>query len=128
MDYTSDYPSGNTAANAGQDAKAAAAEAADTIKTAAGDMAGQAQQSASKVADHIQQAGEKAVDATRAYAKDAVDSAGRKVRDMKSQLETAKTSATDYINEDPMRAVKIAAIGGALLSAALIGFTRRNRY
>lgn len=121
-----DYEPNSTAIDAGQDAKAAAIETADTIKNAAGDMAGQAQQTASKVSGQVQQAGLKAVDATRAYARDAIDSAGRKVDDVKSQLDTARTTATDYINEDPVRAVKMAAIGSALLTAVLIHMTRRS--
>jgi len=123
MDYQSNPPATDT----GEDAKAAAIEAADTIKTAAGDVAGQAQQSASKVVGQVQQASQKAMEATRAYAKDAVDSAGRKVDDMKSQLEMARASATEYINDDPVRAVKMAAIGSALLTAVLIRMTRRTR-
>lgn len=122
-----DHDNNSSTADAGHDAKAAAMETADTIKNAAGDIGGQAQQSASKVADKVQQTGQKAVDATRAYAKDAIDSAGRKVDDMKSQLDTAKTTATEYINEDPVRAVKMAAIGSALLTAVLIHMTRRSR-
>lgn len=120
-------PSSNSASNAAQDAKNSAAGAAETMKGAASDAAGQFRSSAAKAADQAQQAGAKAVDATKAYAKDAVDAAGRKVSDMKSQLETAKASATEYINDDPVRAVKMAAIGGAVLSAALVMLTRRSR-
>lgn len=122
-----DYQPNSNGADAGHEAKRATLEAADTVQTAAGDMADQAQESASKVSDKVQQAGLKAVDATRAYARDAVDSAGRKVDDMKSQLDMAKATATEYINEDPVRAVKMAAIGGGLLTALVIGLTRRSR-
>ncbi len=123
MDYQSNLSDADTA----RDAKNAALGAADAIKTAASDVAGQTQQSAIKLADQVQQAGMKAVDATRAYAKDAVDSAGRKVNDMKSQLDSAKASATDYIHDDPVRAVKMAAIGGGLLTALVLSLTRRGR-
>lgn len=122
-----EYPSNSSASNAAQDAKKSASDASDTLKGAASDAAAQLKSSASQAADQAQQAGGKAVDATKAYAKDAVDAAGRKVSDMKSQLETAKANATDYINEDPVRAVKMAAIGGAVLSAALVMLTRRSR-
>lgn len=118
-------PSANDAA---QDAKDAALETADTIKTTASDVTEQVQQSASKVVVQVQQAGTKAVEATRAYARDAVDSAGRKVDDMKSQLETIRLTATQYINEDPIRAVTIAAIGSAILTALLLSLTRRRGY
>ena len=122
-----EYQTNGNASNAAQAAKNSASDAADTVKGAASDAATQLKSSASKAADQAQQAGGKAVDATKAYAKDAVDAAGRKVSDMKSQLETAKANATDYINEDPVRAVKMAAIGGAVLSAALVMLTRRSR-
>ena len=122
-----EYQSNSAASNAAQDAKNSASDAADTIKGAASDATGQFRSSAALAADQVQQAGGKAVDATKAYAKDAVDAAGRKVNDMKSQLDSAKTNATAYINDDPIRAVKMAAIGGAVLSAALVMLTRRSR-
>ncbi|MDM0032239.1 hypothetical protein QTI33_08855 [Variovorax sp. J22P271] len=114
-----DYSSNTSAPNAGRDAKNAASDAANGVKGGA-DVPDQTRQSGSNAAGQLQQAGEKAVDATKAYAQAAVDAAGRKVSDVKSQLETAKASATEYINEDPVRAVKMAAIGGAVLSAALV--------
>lgn len=122
------YQFNPSANDAGQDARNAALDTADTIKSAAADVAGQARQSASQVASQVQQAGAKTVEATRAYARDAVDSAGRKVDDVKSQLETARATATQYINEDPVRAVTIAAIGSAILTAVLLGLTRRRGY
>jgi len=70
--------------------------------------------------------GQKAMDATRSYAKDAVDSAGRQVDDMQSRLGTARATTTEYVNDDPVRAVKMAAIAGALLTAVVIHVTRRN--
>lgn len=122
-----DYPTSSSVNDTAQDAKNAASDAVNTVKSEASDMSDQARQSASKIADQVQQAGSKAADATRAYAKDAVDSSGRKVRSMKSQLEVAKANATEYINNDPVRAVKIAAISGGLLTALLIGLTYRSR-
>lgn len=121
-----EYQSNSSASNAAQDAKNSASDAAETIKGAASDAASEFRSSAAKAADQAQQAGAKAVDATKAYAKNAVDAAGRKVGDMKSQLETAKANATEYIIDDPVRAVKMAAIGGAVLSAALVMLTRRS--
>lgn len=113
--------------NTTQDAKKSASNAVDMVKKAASDSAADLKSSTSKASEQAVQAGGKAVDATKAYAKDAVDAASRKVTDMKSQLETAKASATEYINDDPIRAVKIAAIGGAVLSAALVMLARRDR-
>lgn len=122
-----EYQPNTSAFNPAQGAKNSALEAADTVKGAASDVANQLQTSAKKAADQAQQAGGRAVDATKAYAKDAVDAAGRKVSDTKSQLETAKAHATEFINGDPVRAVKMAAISGAVLSAALVMFMRRSR-
>ena len=122
-----DYPTSTSVNDTAQAAKNAASDAVGTVKSEASDIADQAQQSASKIADQVQQAGSKAADATRAYAKDAVDSSGRKVRDMKSRLGAVKASATEYINDDPVRAVKIAAISGGLLTALVIELTRRSR-
>lgn len=122
-----EYQSNNSASHAGEDARKSASDAAATLKGAASDAASQFRSSSADLADQAQQAGGKVADATKAYAKDAVDAAGRKVSDVKSQLETAKVNATEYINDDPVRAVKIAAIGGAMLSAALVMLTRRSR-
>lgn len=105
----------------------AVAEAGQAVKTAFSEVAGQTRQSVAKAADQVQRAGAQAVDATKAYAHDAVDAAGRRVRDAKTRFEAARTGATDYIHEDPVRAVKMAAIGGAVLSATLMLLTRRGR-
>jgi ElaB/YqjD/DUF883 family membrane-anchored ribosome-binding protein len=113
--------------NAVQDATASASNVADTVRNASSDAATVMKSAVAKAADQAQQAGGKAVDATKAYAKNAVDAAGRKVSDIKTQLESAKASATVYIKDDPIRAVQMAAIGGALLSAALVMFSRRDR-
>ena len=122
-----EYPLNSSASNTAQDAKKQASDASDTVKGEAANAASEFRSSAATAADQAQQFGAKAVDATKAYAKDAVDAAGRKVSDMKSQFETAKANATEYINDDPVRAVKMAAIGGAVLSAALVMLTRRGR-
>ncbi|MDM0110007.1 hypothetical protein QTH97_34225 [Variovorax sp. J22R24] len=73
------------------------------------------------------QAVERALDATHGFAKSSVDAIDRKVRDVKKQFESAQTRTTEYINDDPVRAVKFAAIGGAVLSAAFVMFARRGR-
>jgi len=122
------YQFNPSANDAGQDAKRAALDTVDTIKTAASDVSEQAWQSTSQVVSQVQQAGSKVVEATQTYARDALDLAGRKVDDVKSQLETARITATQYINEDPIRAVTMAAIGSAVLTAVLISLTRRRGY
>ncbi|MDN8618220.1 hypothetical protein [Variovorax ginsengisoli] len=107
--------------------KPSAAEAGQAVKEAVSDVAGQTRQSVAKAAEQVQRAGVQAVNATKAYAHDAVDAAGRKLQAVKTQFETTKSSAAEYIHENPVRAVKMAAIGGAVLSAALVLFTRRAR-
>ena len=118
-----EYQLNGTALNAGQAAKNSASDAANTVRSASFDAAKQLRSSASKAADQVQQAG----DATKTYAKNAVDAAGRKVDDVISQLASAKANATEYINDDPLRAVKMLAIGSAVLSAALVMLTRHSR-
>lgn len=121
---STDTTSGSTPAPG---VRPAVAEAGQAVKTAFSEVAGQTRQSVAKAADQVQRAGAQAVDATKAYAHDAVDAAGRRVRDAKTRFEAARTGATDYIHEDPVRAVKMAAIGGAVLSATLMLLTRRGR-
>lgn len=127
MQEPMEYQSISSASNAARDARSSPSNAAETNKGAASDAGDQFRSSAAKAAEQVQRAGGKAVDASGAYAKDAVDAAGRKVSDLKSQLDSAKTNARAYINDDPVRAVKMAAIGGAVLSAALVMLTRRSR-
>lgn len=102
-------------------------EAGQAVKTAVSDVASQTRQSVGKAAEKVQRAGVQAVGATKAYANEAVDAAGRRLRDVRTRLETAKTSTNQYIHEDPVRAVTMAAIAGALLSAAFMLLARRGR-
>ncbi|MGO4393462.1 hypothetical protein AB4Z46_19085 [Variovorax sp. M-6] len=107
--------------------KPAAAEPGPAVKEAVSDVTHQTRQSVANAAEQIQRAGVQAVNATKAYANDAVDAAGRRLQAVKTQFETTKSSAAEYIHENPVRAVKMAAIGGAVLSAALVLLIRRAR-
>ena len=105
----------------------AVVEAGQAVKEAVSDVASQSRQSVAKAADQVHRASLQAVDATKAYASDAVDAVGRRLRDARTQLEVARTSANDYVHADPLRAVKMAAIGGAVLGAVLTLLSRRER-
>jgi vacuolar-type H+-ATPase subunit H len=104
----------------------AVADVADDAQTQVTEAADTAQQTVSRVADKVQKSSQKAIEVTRDYATTAVNAAGKKVREVQGQYDTAKSTATGYINEDPVRAVKYAAIGSAVLTAALIGIFRRR--
>lgn len=77
-------------------------------------------------ADRMHQTGQKAIEITGAYATSAVNATGRKVREVQDRIDDAKSKANDFIQEDPVRAVTYAAIGSAVLTAALIGIFRRR--
>jgi ElaB/YqjD/DUF883 family membrane-anchored ribosome-binding protein len=104
----------------------AVGDAADDAQTQVMDAADTAQQTVVRVADKVQKSSQKAIEVTRDYATTAVNAAGKKVREVQGQYDTAKSTASDYINEDPVRAVTYAAIGSAVLTAALIGIFRRR--
>jgi prophage DNA circulation protein len=109
-----------------EQASAGVADLADQATNQVADAADAAQRTVTRVADSVKASGQKAIEVTRDYATSAVDAAGKKVREVQGQYDTAKSTATDYINEDPVRAVKYAAIGSAVLTAALIGIFRRR--
>ncbi|RZA29678.1 MAG: hypothetical protein EOP02_03805 [Proteobacteria bacterium] len=108
------------------DVKDQTTEIADEVKGPSSKVSQDVEQTTSQLADKVQQSGEKVIEATREYAQNAVDAAGKKVRQAQGQYESVKSTATDYIQEDPVRAVKVAAIGSAVLTAALIGIFRRR--
>ncbi|RZI54269.1 MAG: hypothetical protein EOP12_03835 [Pseudomonas sp.] len=109
-----------------QEVKGEVVDAAKDVKDQVSDAADDAKQDVSRMADKVQETGEKAIEATRGYATFAVNATGQKVRDLQGQFEAAKSTANDYIQEDPVRAVTYAAIGSAVLTAALIGIFRRR--
>ena len=114
------------AADAVQEVKGEVVDAAKDAKDQAGEVVEETKQKASRVADKVKETGDKAIEAAKGYATYAVDAAGQKVRDAQERFEVAKGTASDYIHEDPVRAVTYAAIGSAVLTAALIGIFRRR--
>jgi ElaB/YqjD/DUF883 family membrane-anchored ribosome-binding protein len=90
------------------------------------DAADDAKDTVARVADKVKQYSNKTIEATSTYATYAVDAAGQKVRQVQGQVDRAKSTASDYIHEDPVRAVTYTAIGTAVLTAALIGIFRRR--
>ena len=99
---------------------------ADEVKGQAFKAVQDVQPEGSRLVDKAQQSGEKVIEATREYANSAVDAAGKKMRQVQGQYEAAKSTTTELILEDPVRAVTVAAIGSAVLTAALIGIFRRR--
>ena len=108
------------------DVKDQATQIADEVKGQASKAVQDFQQEGTRLVDKAQQSGEKVIKATREYAKSAVGAAGKKMRQVQGQYEAAKSTTTELILEDPVRAVTVAAIGSAVLTAALIGIFRRR--
>jgi len=63
---------------------------------------------------------------SRPYARDAVNATGRRIRRGAAKPAGAGPlwHGEDYVNEQPVRAVLLAAAGGALLSALIFALTR----
>ncbi len=99
---------------------------AQEVKGELVDAADDAKETVSRVADKVKQYSDKTIEATSTYATYAVNAAGQKVRQVQGQIDNAKRTASDYIHEDPVRAVTYTAIGSAILTAALIGIFRRR--
>jgi ElaB/YqjD/DUF883 family membrane-anchored ribosome-binding protein len=114
------------AADKAQEIKGEIVDGAQDVKEKATEVADDAKQAVSRVADKVQQTGQKAVEATRNYASQAVNATGQKVREVQDRFDVARQTASDYIHEDPVRAVTYTAIGTAVLTAALIGIFRRR--
>jgi ElaB/YqjD/DUF883 family membrane-anchored ribosome-binding protein len=108
------------------EATAHVTETADDVKDKVVQASADAQDTVARVADRVQQSSEKAIEATRQYATTAVDAVGKRVSDVQDQYQATKSTLTEYINEDPVRAVTYASIGSAVLTAALIGIFRRR--
>ena len=79
-----------------------------------------AKDAASDYADDAKDTARSAVESTKAYAKSAVSAASRKFDDVRGQVEEVKQKSTAYIADEPVRAVMIAAAGGALLTALFL--------
>lgn len=68
-----------------------------------------------------------AMDTGRVYAKDAVNAAGKKIDDLKGQIDQAKQAGAQYVIDEPVRAVVMAAVGGALITALFLAAMRGGR-
>lgn len=68
-----------------------------------------------------------ALDTGRAYAKDAVNAAGKKIDSVKSQVTQTTDYLTKAINDEPVKAVLIAAAVSSVITALLISATRSDR-
>ncbi|VWX60555.1 conserved hypothetical protein [Burkholderiales bacterium 8X] len=113
-----------------QEAKETARDATQSIRSSADDAAQlgrEALGTAKSYAEDAKKTARQAVDTGKAYAKDAVNAAGRKLGDLRGQVDVAKERGTRYINEEPVRAVMIAAAGGALLTALILAALRSDR-
>lgn len=70
---------------------------------------------------------EDALDAGRAYAQGAVDSTGRRLSEAKSQFTATAERLTRAINEEPVKAVFIAAAVSSILTAVVVIALRSER-
>jgi ElaB/YqjD/DUF883 family membrane-anchored ribosome-binding protein len=78
-----------------------------------------ATQAASDAVDLATQSGQEAVNSGTRFAKNAVNAAGQRLGEAKIQLNTAAAKGTKYVTEQPVKAVAMAAAGGAILGLLL---------
>ena len=95
-----------------EDAKAIGLQAADTVAGLASDMRGIARDAA---------------DTGKAYVKGAVNATGQKMRDLKSKATQVRADAEQYIADQPVRSMLVAAAGGAVAMALLLLLLRESR-
>lgn len=88
----------------GQDALNKARAVANDAKTVAGD----------------------AYETGKTYARDAVNAAGKKIEGAKSRMTDTCDSVVKAINDEPVKAVVIAAVAGSILGALLVASMRSN--
>ncbi|MET0210320.1 MAG: hypothetical protein ABW220_14845 [Burkholderiaceae bacterium] len=85
---------------------------------------------ANQVASDVKAAGDATVDdaitSGKAYAKKALNSTGRKIETIQSQLEQAGDYCVRQINADPVRAVAIAALASAAVTALVVSALRSS--
>ncbi|MDM0047159.1 hypothetical protein QTH91_21890 [Variovorax dokdonensis] len=61
----------------------------------------------------------------RSYAREAVNASGRRIRHARSRFDGQRGwNGEDFVNDQPMRAVLLAAAGGAVLTAVFIALLR----
>jgi ElaB/YqjD/DUF883 family membrane-anchored ribosome-binding protein len=64
----------------------------------------------------------------KAYARGALDEAGKKIAGLRERAAGWEASCVKQIEAEPVKAVLIAAAGGALLAGLLLAFDRSRRY
>ena len=61
----------------------------------------------------------------RTYAREAVNASGRRIRQTRSRFEGGRRwSGEEFVNDQPVRAVLLAAAGGAILTAVFVALLR----
>jgi ElaB/YqjD/DUF883 family membrane-anchored ribosome-binding protein len=73
------------------------------------------------------QAARQVIDSGKEYAQNAVNAAGKRLSAAKEQMGRAADQGTQYVSQQPGRAVAIAAAGGAILGALLVSAMRSRR-
>ena len=84
-------------------------------------------QAASDAATLAKEKARSAIAAGHAYARDAVNAAGQQLSDAKVQLNRAAEQGAAYVAQQPVRAMMVAAAGGALLGALRLRVMRIRR-
>lgn len=77
-----------------------------------------------KASELARQAARQVIDSGKEYAQNAVNAAGKKLTAAKEQMGKAAEQGTQYVAEQPGRAVAIAAAGGVILGALLMSAMR----
>jgi len=95
-----------------EDAKATGREAVDTAKG---------------LVEDVKDVASDAADTTRGYASGAVNAAGKKITDLKHKAADLQSASVQYVGDEPVKSVLIAAAGGALLTALFIKFIGGGR-
>ena len=95
-----------------EDAKAMGLQAADTVAGLAGD---------------VRDIAKDAADTGNAYVKSAVNATGQKMRDLKVKVTQARANCEQYIADQPVRSMLVAAAGGAVAMALLLLLLRGSR-
>jgi ElaB/YqjD/DUF883 family membrane-anchored ribosome-binding protein len=99
-------------------------ESSTTGSAQSGQSAEERKANASELAS---QAARQVIDSGKEYAQNAVNAAGKRLSAAKEQVGRVADQGTQYVSEQPGRAVAIAAAGGAILGALLVTAMRSRR-
>lgn len=112
------------------DALSSAGQAEVLVRNTAEDARELGRSATDAAQDLMQQArttAKSAADTGRAYAREAVNAAGKKLDDIKGQATHLKEKGTQFVADEPMKAVAYAAAGSAVLTALLVSLLRGRR-